>query len=439
MNIQLDQISDVEALIKINLEEADYQPKVEAKLKEYSKKAQIKGFRPGKVPKTLIQKMYGESILVDEVNQMVSHQVMDYIKEKEIQILGEPLPNVEKVKDLDWKNTKEFEFEYNIGIAQDFDLKVDKKVKVDTFTIKVDQELIDDTVSNIKKQFGESTNPEESEEGDSLYGTVLSKEEGEEGYGGEIDIADVATRSRKKFIGVKSGDVLEFDPTTAIKDIEKRAQLVGEDNKETKGKIKYEVKNINRVAPAELNQDLFDKTFGKDLVKSEEEFLEKIKSTLAENYEKETDGYTDLKIKDKFVETVKIDLPDDFLKRWLEKSNDKLTNEEIEKDYPLYTNDLKWSMIKNKIAKDNEIKAEHEEVTEEAKNMIRAQFGSMGMSEQMEGQIDQFAQNYLQGEEGQNYMKLHEKVFNDKVTAFIKENITIKSKEVTLEEYKKKA
>ena len=439
MNIQLDQISNVEALIKINLEETDYQPKVEAKLREYSKKAQIKGFRPGKVPRTLIQKMYGESILIDEVNHLVSHKVMDYIKENEIQILGEPLPNIDKVRDLDWKSTKSFDFEYNIGIAQGFDLTVDKKVKVETYSIKVDQDLVKETVDSIKKQFGESTNPEVSEAGDSLYGTILSEEEGEEGYGGLIDISDVSSRSQKDFIGVKAGDVIEFDPTSAIKDDEKRAQLVGDDNKDKKGKIKFEVKNINRVTPAELSQELFDKTFGKDLVKSEDEFTNKVKETLAENYNKETDSYTDLKIKDKLIEKTKIDLPDTFLKRWLERSNDKLTKEEIDKDYPLYVDDLKWSMIKNKLAKENNIKAEHDDVVNEAKNMIRAQFGAMGMSEALEANIDHFAQNYLQGEEGQNYMKLHEKVFNDRVIAYIRENITLKVKEVTLDEYKKKA
>lgn len=437
MNIQLDQISKNEALIKVNVTSADYQPSVDEKIKDYSKKANIKGFRPGKVPKGVIQKMFGKSILVDEVNHLVSHKVMDYIKENEIQILGDPLPNLDKVSDLDWTEGREFDFEYNIGMATEFDLKLDSKFKVETYSIKVDKKLIDETIENIQKQFGEMTNPDVSEEGDSIYGNILSDSD-EDPQGALLNLNDLDKKSQKSFIGKKQGDVVEFDPSKTIKDKDALAQFLGE--LEVKGKIKFEVKNVNRTVPAELNQELFDKTFGKDLVKSADEFVEKVKSTISDNYTRETEGYTDLKIRDKFIEKTKIDLPDTFLKKWLEKSeSNELTPEEIEKDYPLYANDLKWSMIKNKIAKDNDIKAEHEDVVIEAKNMIRAQFGSMGMSEQMEANMDAFADNYLQGEEGKNYMKLHEKVFNDKVISFIKEKITIKAKEVTLDEYKEKA
>lgn len=439
MDIQLDQISKVEALIKINLKEADYQPKVEEKLKEYSKKAQVKGFRPGKVPQSLVKKMYGNSILVDEINQMVSHKVMDYIKENDIQILGDPLPNAEKAAQLDWANGKDFEFEYEIGIVPEFDLKVDKKIKVDTYTIKVDDKLLNETLDNLKKQFGETTNPDVSEAGDALFGNILTEGE-EENAGALLEINDVEKKAQKDFIGKKSGDVIEFDPAKAIKDEDIRKTFLGEANQALKGKIKFEVKNVNRTAPAELNQDLFDKTFGKDAVKTEEEFKEKVQATIADNYNRETDGYTDLKIRDAFIEKAKMELPDTFLKKWLELSNkNQLTKEQIDTDYPLYANDLKWSLIKNKISKDGEIKTEHEDVVNEAKNMIRAQFGSMGMSDAMEENIDAFADNYLKGEEGQNYMKLNEKVFNDKVMAYIRETISIKSKEVTAEEYKAKA
>lgn len=439
MDIQLDQKSKTEALIKINLKEADYQPKVEEKLKEYSKKAQIKGFRPGKVPQSLINKMYGKSILVDEINHMVSHKVMDYIKENDIQILGDPLPNAEKAADIDWENGKDFEFEYEIGIAPEFDLKVDNKIKVDTFSIKIEGKLIDETVTNLQKQFGETTNPDVSEDGDSLYGEIVVEGDDENATGTLLDFDHVEKKVQKDMIGKKAGDVLEFDPAKAIKNEDQRNAFLAT-NQGLTGKIKFEVKKVNRTTPAEINQDMFDKTFGKDAVKTEEEFREKIKVSISENYVKETEGYTELKIRDKFIEKTKMELPDTFLKKWLELSNkNNLTKEQIDQDYPLYANDLKWSLIKNKISKDSEIKVEHEEVVEEAKNMIRVQFGSMGMSDAMEQNIDAFADNYLKGEEGQNYMKLNEKVFNDKVMAYIRENISIKAKEVTADEYREKA
>ncbi|SMD37181.1 trigger factor [Reichenbachiella faecimaris] len=439
MDVQLDQISKTEALIKINLKEADYQPKVEEKLKEYSKKAQIKGFRPGKVPHSLVNKMYGKSILVDEINHMVSHKVMDYIKENDIQILGDPLPNAEKAANMDWENSKDFDFEYEIGIVPEFDLKVDSKIKVDTFSIKIEDKLIAETVSNLQKQFGETTNPDVSEDGDSLYGKIVIEGDDENAAGTLLDFDHVEKKVQKEMIGKKAGDVIEFDPAKAIKNEDQRNAFLAT-NQGLTGKVKFEVKKVNRTAPAEINQELFDKTFGKDAVKTVEEFKEKIKVSISENYVKETEGYTELKIRDKFIEKTKMELPDTFLKKWLEVSNkNNLTKEQIDQDYPLYANDLKWSLIKNKISKDSEIKVEHEEVVEEAKNMIRVQFGSMGMSDAMEQNIDSFADNYLKGEEGQNYMKLNEKVFNDKVMAYIRANISIKAKEVTADEYREKA
>ena len=194
------------------------------------------------------------------------------------------------------------------------------------------------------------------------------------------------------------------------------------------------------MVPAEVNQDLFDKTFGPDVVTSEAEFIEKIKESISSNYEMESNNYLDLKIREKLIEKAKITLPDEFLKRWIEVANkNNISKEEIERDYEHYSNDLKWTLIKNKISKQHDIKAEHEDVVNEAKALIRMQFASSGLGSQLEDSIDTFADNYLKGNEGDNYMKLHEKVFNDKILAFIKENVTIKNKEVSAEEFRKKA
>jgi trigger factor len=439
VEIQLDQISKTEALIKINLKESDYQPKVEEKLKEYSKKAQIKGFRTGKVPKGVIQRMYGKSILAEEINHMVSHKLTDYIKENNLNVLGDPLPNMEKMEALDWDNASEFDFEYEVGMPTPFELKIDNKFKVDTLTVKIDDKLMEETMDNLKEQFGEMTNPDTSSEGDSIYGNILSDEAAEDEQGSLLNLKEVDQKILKSFLDKKAGDVIEFDPSKALKDDTQRNTFLGK-NKETKGKIKFEVKNINRTVPAVINQELFDKTFGKDIVKTEEEFLSKIKDSVAENYSKETDGYTEMKIREKFLEKTKVQLPDEFLKRWLKQSNqNELSDEQIEKEYPLYAEEMKCTLVKNKISEDNDIKTTHEEIVNEAKVMIRAQFGSMGMSDAMEENINSFADNYLQAEEGQNYRKLSEKVFHDKILSFLKENITLKSKEVTAKEYRDKA
>ena len=398
MEIVLDKISNTEALIKISLKQDDYQPKVEEKIKEYSKKANIKGFRPGKVPKTLINKMYGKSILVDEVNHMLSHNVMDYIKDNNIQILGEPLPNMEKAADIDWDSQSEFDFEYSIGMADDFEVKLDKKVKIENFSIKVDHKVINETINNLKKQFGTMTNPETSEEGDILYGEIVTEDE-DENKKGELDLTKVEKKQVKNFVGKKSEDEIEFDVSKVLKE---ESDIVAFTGSKESTKIKFLVKNVNRMVDAEMGQDLFDKTFGKDAVKTEEEFRTKIAEVVGKNYDQESENFLNYKIQDEFVEKTKIDLPDEFLKRFIQSSNkEKISREEIDRDYEHYAKDLKWSLIKNKISKDNEIKAEHEDVIEEAKTMIRQQFTASGFpADQMESSLDSFVDNYLKGEEG---------------------------------------
>ena len=347
MEIVLDKITNTEALIKISLKQDDYQPKVEEKIKEYSKKANIKGFRPGKVPKTLITKMYGKSILVDEVNHMLSHNVMDYIKENDIQILGEPLPNMEKAAAVDWDTQSEFDFEYSIGMADDFEVKLDKKVKIENFSIKVDDKVIKETIDNLKKQFGTMTNPETSEAGDVLYGEIVAEDEeadlleGQENKKGELDLTKVEKKQVKNFVGKKSEDEIEFDVSKVLKEESDIEGFTG--SKETT-KIKFLVKNVNRMVDAEMGQDLFDKTFGKDAVKTEEEFRTKISEVVGKNYDQESENFLNYKIQDEFVEKTKIDLPNDFLKRFIESSNkEKISREDIDRDYEHYAKDLKWS------------------------------------------------------------------------------------------------
>lgn len=442
MDIVLDKISKTEALIKINLKENDYQPKVEEKIKEYCKKANIKGFRAGKVPAGVIKKMYGKSILVEEVNQMLSHSLMDYIKENDIQILGEPLPNMEKAEAIDWETTNEFNFEYSIGMANEFDLAINKKIKVEKFKIKVDDKALAETIDNLKKQFGEMTNPDVCENGDTLYGEFITEVEGEP-QTGTFDLNELEKKEVKNFIGKKKEDTVHFNAEKAIKNEAYMQSIFGKLEGIDLKKVEFKVININRVIPAEINQELFDKTFGKDAVTTEEEFKIKIKESISENYDKESENHFVYNIRNKVVESTKMDLPNEFLKKFIAKTNKSdITPEQIESDYPMYSEDLKWTLIKNKVSKEQDIKAEHEDVLNATKAMIRMQFAGSGMGDQMEASIDTFADNYLKGGDGQsgeNYMKMHESVFNDKVVTYIKENITIKEKEVTAEEFRKKA
>jgi len=244
----------------------------------------------------------------------------------------------------------------------------------------------------------------------------------------------------KKLVGIKLEDSVDLDIKKTFKHksvLQNQLELSEEKFDELKGKFQFTLKSINHPVLAEINQDFYDKTFGKDAVKSHEEFIEKVTETVSKNYEGESENFLNYQIREKFSEDAKIELPDEFLKKWLLKTNDKITPELMDVEYLSYAKELKWSLIRNKIVADNEIKVEHEDVMREAKNMIKMQFGSMGMGEQMEAQLDNFANNYLQGENGENYMKVFNQVQNGKVLDLIKEKITIKEKTVTLEEFRK--
>ncbi|WP_340153236.1 trigger factor [uncultured Marivirga sp.] len=442
MDITLNKKDNTNASIKIILNEADYQPNVEQKIKEYRKKANIKGFRPGKVPTSYVKKLYGKSILVEEINSMLSKSLTDYIKENDLKILGEPLPNQEDAAKIDWDNQKDFEFEYTLGLVEEFDIPLNDKFKVEKHTIEVTDKVMKETMDNLTKQHGDTESVDESKAEDSLEGK-LSTADGEVQEKVVLPIEDAEKKAQKQFVGVKKGDKIKFDIEKTFKSAEAKSRLLGQnetDAQAASGEYILTVSDIKRTKPAEVNQELFDKVFGKDAVKTREEFDKKIKETIAENYDRETENLLNRDLVDNLVEKTKFDLPDDFLKNWLLLSNEgKITQEQIDKEYDLYTKDLRWNLIKNKIADANQddIKVEHADVMDYTKKMIAEQFGAYGMADQLGENMDSFAQNYLQGENGENYRKVYEEMLNKRVLDFIKEKISIKDKKVDLDGFKK--
>lgn len=438
MDITLDKKDSNLASIKVKLNEGDYQSKVDEKIKDYSKKAQIKGFRTGKVPKGVIQKMYGKSILIEEINHLVGHAIQDYIRDNELQILGEPIPNQQQINDTDWDSQSDFEFEYNIGLVDDFSVALDKKVKVTSYEIEVDDKVVAETLDNVRTQFGKMTNPEVSEAGDVLFGT-FTQADSDFSHDTTLDPSELTAANAKKFVGKKKGDSIKVDLTKLYKDTTKQAAQIGKTADELEGmdmKFDFEVKNVNRKELADIDQELFDKTFGPDVVKSEEEFKAKVIDTVSQNYSRETDAWLNKTIQDELIKKTKISLPDEFLKDWLKLSGEgKVTDADIAKEYDLYADQLRWNLISGQVAKDNEIKPEHDDIKGATQKMIEAQFMGSGLG-QMADQMDSFVENYLQGENGQNYMKMAEQVQQEKVLDFVKENIEIKSKKISLDKFK---
>lgn len=442
MNISLNKQNSTEGSLNIVLTETDYLPKVEEKVKDYSRKASIKGFRQGKVPAGVIKKMFGKSILVEEVNHLISHSISDYIKNNKLKVLGDPIPNEEKARTIDWDNQKDFEFEFQIGMVEDFKVDLSPKVKVTSHPIEIDQKVIDETLTDIKRRYGKVSYPEVSEAQDNLFGEISVKGS-EEKKGSYISIEKIEKKEQKKFIGLKKEEAVEFEVEKALADEVERARALNiseEEAKQAKGTYVFTVTSVSRVETAELNQELFDKVFGPEVVKTEEEFLNKIKETITENYKRETEHLLDHEIQHYFVDNTKITMPDNFLKTWLKNTSDgKVTDEVLEKEFSQYKESLKWDLIKNQITEEKSITVEGDEVREKAKKQIIDQFGGESIAAQLGSKLDDIANNFLSGQDGkgENFMRIYNQLRHEKIMKVVKEAITINEKKVSLDEFKK--
>jgi trigger factor len=316
-------------------------------------------------------------------------------------------------------------------------------VKVKLHAIEVDQKAVDEALSDLKRRFGNITYPETSTENDNLFGEVTDETGNKKSS--YIQISKVSKSEQKKFIGLKKEEEVSFDILKISDDALIRSQAVNmteEEAAKASGTYTLKVTNISNVVEGEINQELFDKTFGKDVVKSEAEFIEKIKATIAENYKRESDHLLEHEIQHHFVDHTKITMPDDFLKSWLKASGEgKITDEVIGKEFDDYKNGLKWDLIKNKIAEEQMITVETPEVKDRAKQLIAQQFGGPAIAQQLGDRFDSIADNYLSGQDGkgQNFMRLYGQIRNEKILKAIKDNITITEKTVSVEEFKKLA
>lgn len=442
MNISLHQQSETDAIITLKLDESDYQLKVSTKLKEYAKKANIKGFRQGMVPAGVVKKMVGKSILMEEINHIISHSITDYIKEKKIKVLGDPMPYQERQPTIDWDFQKDFEFVFQVGMAADFKVDLSPNVNISKYKIEVDDAVLQETLAKTRERYSKPnySEIEISEVTDILYGEIENANE-EAKKNSSIIIRKVKASEQSKFIGLKKDDIIEFDALQILEDAEDQAAALGLGPGEldgVDGKVSVKITFVNRTVPAEFNQELFDQVFGKDAVSTEEDFINKVKESIAVNYERETDHLLDHEIDHHLMDTTSVNLPDEFLKRWLKITGDgTITDDVLDKEFNDYKKSIKLDLIKAQIAEENNIKVETKEVQERAKMMVLSQFGGQTYAMQLMDRMDSIAENYLKGNNGQNFMKLYNALRTEKIMSAIKSLITISEKQVSLEEFKK--
>ncbi len=447
MDITLEKASDTNASLKITLTPADYKPEVDKKLKDYGRKVQLKGFRPGHVPASLVQKMYGKSIMVDEINSMLSKTVSQYIRENKLQVVGDPVPDRELAEAIDWDNQTDFAFSYTLGLASEFDIDFADLPSVTQYEIQAGEAEVDSTIADLQQRFHTHTHGEEVADGDTIYGELkqTNAPEGQDAFSAKtaFPMNQMAEDTKGQFVGAKKGDVVTFVLEQAFPDEKARATATGVKKEEAAnltGEFTFEIDDITRHEPAELNQEFFDKVLGAGAVENEEQLRTKVAEIVRSNYTREADQLLRLDIEKTLLDNTPILLPDEFLKNWLLEVNEgKFTPEQIDEQYDDFTKSVKLQLIKNKIADKGDIKVEYDEVLASTREMVSEQFGfAGGENEEMNQTIDRIARNYLMDEKnnGQNYTSTFNRVYDDKVIGFAKTQLTIVTQEVTVDEFK---
>jgi len=396
------------------------------------------------VPPAHIKKMYGRSILVEEINNLLSETLNKHLTDNKVEILGQPLPVMDDSKEFKWDYTDEFEFDYELGLAPAVDLKLSSKDKFTQYVVKADEETLAARIKNIRKSYGKMTNPEVSAEEDVLYAELaqLSADgsvfEGGITQTGSIRLDQVTDKKiLKSLIGLKKDDVVTLDVQKAFDKneviIAKLLNISEEDAKDLQSKFQVTVKNVNRLEEADLNQEFFDKLFGAGEVTDEAGFTARITEEIESMFKQDADRKLQNDMYTKLTDSVKIDLPDEFLRKWLKATNEKLTDEELAEGYDDFAKNLKWTLIENKLIKDNNIEIKYEDVFQTAKQRLDAQFRMYSPAPMPEDQLAQYTATFLKEKDNAN--RIFDEVKAIKVFEHIQSVATLDQKEIAYNKF----
>lgn len=446
MNVSQENTSKVSALIKIDIVKADYEEKVEKALRTYRQKANIPGFRKGMAPMGMIKKMVGKSILLEEINKLVSESLYNYIKDNKMNILGEPLPS-ESQAEIDFDKQEDFSFLFDVALAPEIDITLTDKDKIDYYHIDIDDDMVAKQKEALCSRFGVQQPVEEASEKDIVKGQFVELDENNAPKEGGISVESLLTPAylkdeaeKNKFVGKKVGDKVVFNPSVACggNDTEIAAMLhIGKDKSaDVKSNFEVEITSILGFKPAEVGQELYDNAFGKDTVKSEEEFTAKIREMLASQLQPESDYKFALDARTALEAKVgEVELPDNLLKRWLVVTGENRTAESVEEEYPKMAPDLKWQLIKEEIVKKYEIKVDDADMLEMAKKATRAQFAQYGMANVPDDLLEKYASDMLKDKK--IVSNIAERATEEKIIETIKSHVSLNEKNVSVEDFYK--
>lgn len=448
MNVSLQNIDKVSALLTVKLEKADYQERVEKALKELRRRVNMPGFRQGMVPMGLIKKQYGKAVLAEEINKILQEKVYEYVRENKINMLGEPLPNEEKQPVIDFANQEEFEFVFDIALAPEFKAELTKDDKVPYYNIVVTDEMVERQLKSYKQRTGKYEKVDAYEDKDMVKGHLAELDENNNVLEGGLQVEDAIMmpsyfrndEQKALFAGAKTNDVLTINPSVAYEgsDVELSSllKIKKEEVAAHKGNFSFQITEITRFVEGELTQELFDEVFGEGVVKSEDDFRAKTRETLETQLVGDSDYRFLVDVRNFLVEKIgKLEFPDALLKKIMLLNNKEKGEAFVEENYERSIEQLTWHLIKEQLVKDNEIKVEQADVLEQAKKSTRAQFAQYGMVNVPEDVLANYAQEMMKKQE--TVQALVDQSVEAKLAVALKEKVTLEPKEISMEDFTK--
>ncbi len=436
MNISREQVDALNAVVTVAISKDDYADKVQKVLADYRKNANVPGFRKGQVPMSLIQKQYGKSVLLDEVNKLLQTSLNDYIVEEKLDILGNPLPKI--TNDFDW-DKDDFTFEFELGLAPEFSVDLTAKNKVTKFEIEADDAMLNEQVERIQKQYGKLIPQEKVTEDSTIRGTFSNEEKGiNNATTISLDIfADKKTA--KKFIGKKVGDVVTVDTKGLFDDDHKLMDYLKVSHDDVHGldiEVIFTIEEINEIEKAELNQELFDKLFGEGNVTSVDELKGKIKEDAEKQFAQQADQKFLNDVVDSLIENTKFDLPAEFLTKWIQTAGENpLSEEQAQEEYAKSEKGLRYQLIENKIIADNNLQLQFEDLKAHTANLIKAQMAQFGQLNPTDEEVEGIVARVMSNQD--EVKRLSEQVMSEKMLDLFKEKVNAKSKKVNYQEFVK--
>ena len=447
MNVSHQNTDNLNAVISIEISKADYQDKVDKSLRAYGQKANIPGFRKGKVPFSILTKMFGKSVRVEEINRLVSEALYNYIRDNKLNILGEPMTAEDMTVDLDAQD--DFTFRFDVALAPELNVKVDKSISVPYYTITVDDDMVKRQDESFRARFGKQVSVDEStDEKDLIKGSMVELSSDGTPLEGGITVESTIVSpnyfksddEKAKFAGVKKGDKVVFNPSKSCNaSVAELASMLNTDKEKAANvtaDFEMTVTDITHLQPAELNQEFFDSIFGKDTVKTEEEYLAKIREMIAHQLVPESDYRFSLDSRAAIEKAVgDFELPDAFLKRWLLATDKERKAETIDDDYSRMVPDLKWQLIKEQIVKQFDIHVDDNDLKAMAKRVAASQFAQYGMTGVPDDVLERYGNEMLSNKDTRS--RLINQATEMKIQTAIKESVTLNHKEVSMENFQK--